>query len=238
MSELVAMVLAAGRGSRMRPLSAMAPKPLIEVAGKALIDHVFDRLDAAGVSRFVVNVHYLPDLIEVHVRRRVDGRVTISDEREALLETGGGVVKALPLLGDAPFVVANSDTFWVEGASNNLARLVAAFDPARMDGIVLCAPTVDAVGYDGHGDFELTPDGRVSRRVERTIAPFVYAGCAVFSPSAFADAPDGRFSLNVIFDRLIGEGRLYGLRLDGIWLHVGTPEAIGQAEKAYRNSAA
>lgn len=238
MSELVAMVLAAGRGSRMRPLSAMAPKPLIEVAGQALIDHVFDRLEGAGVTRFVVNVHYLPDLIEVHVRRRVDGRVTISDERTQLLETGGGIVKALPLLGEAPFLVANSDTFWIEGASNNLARLVAAFDAERMDGIVLCAPTVDAVGYDGRGDFELTTGGQVSRRVERTIAPFVYAGCAVLSPAAFRDAPDGRFSLNVIFDRMIAERRLYGLRLDGIWLHVGTPEAIGLAEKAYRASAA
>ncbi|GAB5373912.1 MAG: nucleotidyltransferase family protein [Acuticoccus sp.] len=238
MSELVAMVLAAGRGSRMRPLSAMAPKPLIEVAGKALIDHVFDRLEAAGVERFVVNVHYLPDLIEVHVRRRVDGRVTISDERAALLETGGGIVKALPLLGDAPFVVANSDTFWIEGPSNNLTRLVEGFDPARMDGLLLCAPTFDAVGYDGRGDFELTPDGRLSRREERTIAPFVYAGCAMLTPRAFQDAPQGRFSLNEIFDRLIAEDRLYGIRLDGTFLHVGTPEAIGQAEKAYFASAA
>lgn len=238
MSELVAMVLAAGRGSRMRPLSAMAPKPLIEVAGKALIDHVFDRLEAAGVDRFVVNVHYLPDLIEVHARRRVDGRVTISDERAGLLETGGGIVKALPLLGDAPFLVANSDTFWIEGASNNLARLIAAFDPERMDCLLLCAPTVDAVGYDGRGDFELASDGRVSRRVERTIAPFVYAGCAVIAPHAFKDAPQGRFSLNVVFDRLIAAGRLYGLRLDGTWLHVGTPEAIRQAERAYYASAA
>jgi len=238
MSELTAMVLAAGRGSRMRPLSAMAPKPLIEVAGKALIDHVFDRLEGAGVSRFVVNVHYLPDLIEVHVRRRVDGRVTISDERPALLETGGGVVKALPLLGDDPFLVANSDTFWIEGASNNLARLVARFDPERMDGLLLCAPTVDAIGYDGRGDFELATDGTLSRRMERTIAPFVYAGCAVFSPRAFEGAPEGRFSLNVIFDRLIEKGRLYGLRLDGIWLHVGTPDAIGQAERAFYSSAA
>lgn len=238
MTGLTAMVLAAGRGARMRPLSAMAPKPLIEVAGKALIDHVFDRLESAGVTRFVVNVHYLPDLIEVHVRRRAGDRVTISDERGTLLETGGGIVKALPLLGNAPFLVANSDTFFIEGASNNLARLVEAFEPDRMDGLLLLAPTVEAVGYDGRGDFELSPSGTLRRRMERTIAPFVYAGCAVFSPRAFEDAPEGRFSLNVIFDRLLDSGRLFGLRLDGIWLHVGTPDAIGAAERVYYASAA
>lgn len=233
MSELAAMVLAAGRGARMRPLSAMTPKPLIEVAGQALIDHVFDRLDSAGVDRIVVNVHYLADLIEVHVRRRKGDRVAISDERDVMLETGGGVVKALPRLGDAPFLVANSDTFFIEGASNNLKRMVDTFDPAAMDGLLLLAPTVGAVGYDGRGDFALSPDGRLERRAERLIAPFVYAGCAVFSPRAFEGAPEGPFSLNVIFDRLIAEGRLFGLRLDGIFLHVGTPQAIPIAEKAY-----
>ncbi|MEO1103070.1 MAG: nucleotidyltransferase family protein [Pseudomonadota bacterium] len=232
------MVLAAGRGARMRPLSAMTPKPLIEVAGKALIDHLFDRLEAGGVRRFVVNVHYLPDLIEVHVKRRVPGRVIISDERAALLETGGGVVNALSLLPQGPFVVANSDTFWVEGASNTVARLIEAFDPLAMDGLLLLAPTVRAVGYEGHGDFELSPDGRLTRRGERTIAPFVYAGCAVFSRAAFEGAPEGRFSLNVIFDRLIASRRLFGIRLDGLWLHVGTPAAIAEAEQAFFASAA
>ncbi len=236
MSELSAMVLAAGRGARMRPLSAMTPKPLIEVAGQALIDHVFDRLDGAGVQRIVVNVHYLADLIEVHVRRRKGERVSISDERAEMLETGGGVVKALPLLGDAPFLVANSDTFFIEGASNNLKRMIAAFDPAEMDGLLLLADTVSAVGYDGRGDFALSPDGRLERRPERRIAPFVYAGCAVFAPRAFEGAPEGKFSLNVTFDRLIAEGRLFGLRLDGIFLHVGTPESIRVAEKAYHAS--
>ncbi|MEM8663412.1 MAG: nucleotidyltransferase family protein, partial [Pseudomonadota bacterium] len=202
-----AMVLAAGRGSRMRPLTAMTPKPLIEVAGKALIDHVFDRLSAAGVSRFVVNVHYLPDLIEVHVRRRAGERVAISDERDGVLETGGGVVRALPLLGDAPFFVANADTFWIEGVSDNLVRLREAFDPERMDGLLLLAPTVSAVGYDGRGDFDLRADGSVVRRGERSIAPFVYAGCALFSPAAFKDAREEKFSLNEIFDKLIGERR-------------------------------
>jgi len=233
-----ALVLAAGRGARMRPLSAMTPKPLIEVAGKALIDHVFDRLEEAGVRRFVVNVHYLADLIEVHVRRRAGDRVTISDERGALLDTGGAVAKALPLLGAGPFVVANADTFWIEGASSTLDRLIASFDPDRMDGLLLLAPTVGAVGYHGSGDFDLTCDGLVARRGERMIAPFAYAGCAVFSPGAFADVPSGRFSLNLVFDRLIAERRLCGMRLDGIWLHVGTPEAIAEAERAFYASAA
>lgn len=234
----VSMVLAAGRGTRMRPLTAMTPKPLIEVHGKALIDHVFDRLEAGGVARFVVNVHYLADLIEVHVKRRAGGRVAVSDERGQLLETGGGIVRALPLLGDEPFVVANADTFWIEGASGNVRRLIAAFDPAIMDALLLVAPTVRAVGYGGIGDFELAADGRLRRRRERTVAPFVYAGCMMVAPHAFADPPAERFSLNVIFDRLIASERLYGMRLDGIFLHVGTPKAIGEAERAIVASAA
>ena len=238
MSETVAMVLSAGRGTRMRPLTAMTPKPLIEVAGKALIDHTFDRLEAGGVSRFVVNVHYLADLIEVHVNRRAGERVSVSDERDALLETGGGVVRALPMLGKAPFIVANSDTFWIEGASRNVERLREAFDPDRMDALLLFSPTVHAVGYYGKGDFSLTTEGRLARRGERDVAPFVYAGCMIVAPEAFEPAPDGAFSLNVIFDRLLARDRLFGLRLDGIFLHVGTPAAIGEAERAIQASAA
>lgn len=234
----VAMVLAAGRGSRMRPLTATTPKPLIEVMGRALIDHVFDRLEAAGVRRFVVNVHYLADLIEVHVRRRAGTRVAISDERSGLLDTGGAVANALPLIGAEPFALANSDAFWVEGAAPNLDRLIAAFDAERMDAVLLLAPTVRAVGYAGEGDFELMADGRLRRRRERTVAPFVYAGCAVVAPQAFADPPAQRFSLNVVFDRAIAAGRLYGIRLDGLWLHVGTPRAIAEAERAILGSAA
>ncbi|MEM9223270.1 MAG: nucleotidyltransferase family protein [Pseudomonadota bacterium] len=238
MTERTAMVLAAGRGARMRPLSAMTPKPLIEVAGKALIDYLFDRLESGGVTRFVVNVHYLPDLIEVHVKKRAPGRVEISDERDGLLETGGGIVKALPLLPDEPFLVANSDTFWVEGASNDVARLIAAYDQTVMDGLLLLSPTVSAVGYDGNGDFDLSGDGRLTRRAEKTIAPFVYAGCGLFSRRAFEGMPPGPFSLNVVFDRLLAKGRLFGLRLDGLWLHVGTPAAISEAERAIYSSAA
>ncbi|WP_420394363.1 nucleotidyltransferase family protein [Acuticoccus sp.] len=237
MSELSAMVFAAGRGTRMRPLTAITPKPLIEVWGKALIDRVFDRLEETGVTRFVVNVSYLADMIEVHVRRRIGARATICDERAGALETGGGLVRALPHLGTAPFLVANSDTFWIEGASATMTRLVAAFDASRMDALLVLAPTVTAVGYDGRGDFELGTDGRLSRRRERTIAPFVYAGCAMMAPAAVADPPAGAFSLNVAFDRLIAAGRLYGLRLDGLWIHVGTPAAIVEAERAIKASA-
>lgn len=237
-NDWCAMVLAAGRGARMRPISATTPKPLIEVAGKALIDHVFDRLEDAGVSRFVVNVHYLADLIEVHVKRRAGDKVAISDERSKLLETGGALVKARGLIGDAPFIVANADTFWIEGVSNNIHRMTALFDPDRMDGLLLLAPTVGAVGYDGAGDFELGADGRLARRGERSVAPFVYAGCGIFLPSILDDAPEGSFSLNILLDRSIASGRLYGLRMDGRWMHVGTPEAIGEADRAYAASAA
>ena len=160
MSAPPAMILAAGRGTRMRPITATTPKPLVEVAGKALIDHTFERLERIGVSRFVVNVSYLADLVEVHARRRGGDAVAISDERAGLLDTGGGVLAALPQLGDGPFIVANSDAFWIDGACNNLARLIAAFDPARMDALLLLAPTVGAVGYEGDGDFDLASDGR------------------------------------------------------------------------------
>ena len=233
-----AMVLAAGRGRRMRPLTATTPKPLVEVAGKSLINHVLDRLEVAGVEEAVVNVHYLADLVEVHVKRRARPRIAVSDERTELLETGGGIVRALPMLGDEPFFVANSDSFWIEGVKPNLVRLADAFDPETMDGLLLLASTVTAVGYDGNGDFMLAPDGRLSRRRERIIAPFAYAGAAVFHPRLFADPPAGAFSLNVLFDRAIESGRLHGLRMDGLWLHVGTPAAIAAAEAAILRLAA
>lgn len=232
-----AMVLAAGLGRRMRPITATTPKPLVEVAGRSLIEHVLTRLEAAGVERVVVNLHYLAELVEVHVRRRTRLAVTFSDERAGLLDTGGAIAKALPLLGEAPFFVTNSDSFWLEGLRPNLQRLAATFDPSAMDALLMLAPTVGSVGYSGSGDFDLAPDGRLSRRRTLRVAPFVYSGVAILSPSLFADAPDGRFSLNVLFDRAIEAGRLYGMRMDGIWLHVGTPEAIAEAEVAIRRSA-
>ncbi len=232
------MVLAAGIGKRMRPLTAMTPKPLIEVDGRALIDYGLDRLCAAGVREAVVNVHYLADLVEVHMSKRDMPAIRISDEREQLLDTGGGIVRALPVLGEAPFYLINSDSFWIEGVKPNLDLLAETFDPARMDALLLLASTVQAVGYDGRGDFDMSSAGHLSRRPERTVAPFAYAGAAILSPALFAGAPAGAFSLNTLFDRAIKAGRLHGVRMDGMWLHVGTPPAIRAAERAIGDSAA
>jgi N-acetyl-alpha-D-muramate 1-phosphate uridylyltransferase len=238
MTPTRAMVLAAGLGTRMRPITDTIPKPLVKVGGKAMLDHMLDKLAEAGVKQAVVNVHYLADQIEAHVGSRPAPQVTISDERGVLLETGGGVVKALPLLGSDPFFHVNADTIWIEGARPNLVRLAEAFDRQRMDVILLLASTASSVGYDGRGDFVMATDGRLTRRTERTVTPFVYAGAAILNPALFADAPQGAFSLNRIFDKAQADGRLYGLRLDGIWMHVGTPEAIGEAEAAIARSAA
>ena len=233
-----AMVLAAGLGKRMRPLTDTLPKPLVPVAGKALIDHVLDKLADAGVTQAVVNVHHRADQIEAHVKGRARPRIVISDERGELLDTGGGIVKALPRLGTAPFFHMNSDTVWIEGVTPNLSRLAAQFDAARMDILLLLASTATSIGYDGRGDFNMAPDGRLSRRAERQVAPFVYAGAAILNPAIFADAPTGAFSLNRLFDRAADAGRLHGLRLDGTWMHVGTPEAIKAAEAAILESVA
>lgn len=233
-----AFVLAAGLGKRMRPVTATVPKPLVEVAGKALLDHALDRTAEAGIGTAIVNVHYLADLIEGHLARRTGGPATIvSDERAALLETGGGIRKALPLLGEAPFVVLNSDSFWLEGPASNLRRLIDTWDGSRMDCLLLVAPTATSLGYEGAGDFVMDPDGRLERRGEREVAPFIYAGVAILSPGLFGGTPEGAFSLNLLFDRAIAAGRLFGMRLDGQWLHVGTPEAIRAAEERVRASA-
>lgn len=233
-----AMVLAAGLGTRMRPLTDTLPKPLVRVAGKALLDHVLDRLADAGVETAVVNVHHMAAQIENHLKGRTRPNIAISDERAELLDTGGGVVKALPLLGDRPFFHMNSDTAWIEGVTPNLSRLAAQFDSGRMDMLLLLASTTGSIGYDGRGDFLMAPDGRLSRRGEREVVPFVYAGAAILSPAIFAGAPQGRFSLNKLFDRAIETGRMYGLRLEGTWMHVGTPEAIKAAEAAILESVA
>lgn len=227
-----AMVLAAGLGTRMRPASAELPKPLVRVAGKALIDHVLDKLAAAGVTTAVVNVHYLADKIEQHLASRHLPRIVISDERRQLLGTGGGLVKALPRLGAAPFFHVNSDTLWIDGAAPNLVRLAEAFDTATMDALLLLAPVAGSIGYDGRGDFAMDPDGQLRRRSENEVLPFVYAGVALLSPALFANPPDGEFPLTVLFDRAAAARRLAGLRLEGVWMHVGTPEAIAAAEAA------
>ena len=237
-SPTKAMVLAAGLGVRMRPLTDRMPKPLIRVAGRALLDHVLDKLADAGVGEAVVNVHYLPDQIIDHVATRNRPRVIISDERDHVLGTGGGVVKALPLLGHLPFFHVNSDTMWIDGVRPNLARLAEAFDPARMDILMLMAPTTSSIGYNGSGDYAMLPDGALRKRREHQVVPFVYAGAAIMSPSLFADAPAGEFSLTKTFDRANEQERLFGLRLDGVWMHVGTPDAIDAAEKAFLASVA
>ncbi len=232
-----AMVLAAGLGTRMRPFNGQIPKPLVQVGGKALIDHVLDRLALAGVEAAVVNVHHLADQIEQHLRGRTRPRIIISDERDALMGTGGGVVKALSALGEAPFFHVNSDTIWIDSVKPNLARLAAGFLPDTMDALLLLAPTATSIGYAGRGDFAMAPDGRLTLRGERDVVPFVYAGAAILAPALFRDAPAGVFSLTKLFDRAIEAGRLHGLRLEGVWMHVGTPDAVAAAEAAILASA-
>jgi MurNAc alpha-1-phosphate uridylyltransferase len=226
------MVLAAGFGERMRPLTDHMPKPLVPVAGRPLIDHVLDRLAAAGIERAVVNVHYLADQIERHLKSRTAPAIVISDERDKLLDTGGGVVKALGAIGNEPFVHVNSDTIWIDGVKPNLEKLAEAFEPAQMDALLLLAPVSTSIGYAGRGDFTMAADGRLTRRSERDVAPFVYAGAAILRPELFKDTPDGAFSLTMLFDRAAAAGRLYGLRMEGVWMHVGTPGAVKEAEAA------
>jgi MurNAc alpha-1-phosphate uridylyltransferase len=233
-----AMVLAAGLGMRMRPLTDTRPKAMVEVSGRMLIDRVLDRLEKAGVSEVVVNIHHHADLLEKHLKARKAPKIEISDERGALLDSGGGVKKALPLLGKEPFFVLNADTIWIEGFKPNLPALGKMFDPAKMDVLLLLAATSGSVGYDGKGDFDADSEGRLTRRSEGFVTPFVYAGAAILKPDLFANTPDEPFSLNFLFDRAIEAGRLYGLRLDGLWMHVGTPEAVAEAETAYARSTA
>jgi MurNAc alpha-1-phosphate uridylyltransferase len=233
-----AMILAAGLGLRMRPLTETMPKPLVSVGGKPLLDHVLDRLADAGVSKAIVNVHYLPDQIVQHVAQRTEPHVIISDERNVVLGTGGGVVKALPLLGSEPFYHLNADTMWIDGVQPNLQRLAEAFDPARMDILLLMAPTANSIGYAGFGDYAMLTDGTLRKRKEHQVVPFVYAGVAIMAPAIFAGAPEGEFSLTKIFDEANERERLYGLRMDGLWMHVGTPDAVEAAEEALLASVA
>lgn len=231
-----AMVLAAGLGTRMQPLTDRVPKPLVEVAGRPLIDHVLGRLADVGVERAVVNVHYKAEQIERHLSGHARPQITISDERGVLLGTGGGLVKALPHLGEEPFFLINSDTIWIDGVTPNLARLAANFDAATMDALLLLASTTGSVGYGGRGDFTMLSDGRLERRGEREVAPFVYAGAAILSPALFKNPPPDAFPLTALFARAAEKSRLHGLRLEGRWMHVGTPEAIGEAEAAIKAS--
>ena len=227
-----AMVMAAGLGKRMRPLTATRPKPLVEVAGKPLIDHVFDRLRAAGVKRAVVNVHYLADALEAHLQRIAGGiEIVVSDERARLMETGGALVQALPLIGDAPFLCINSDNLWVDGPVDGLKLLASRWDPAVMDALLLMVPLARANNHPGHGDFHLAADGRISgRRRPGRVAPFVWTGVQILHPRLIADAPAGPFSTNLFWDRAIEVGRAYGQVHQGLWFDVGAPASVGKTE--------
>lgn len=225
-----AMVLAAGLGTRMRPLTDDRPKALVEVAGKPLIDHMLDRLADAGARTAVVNVHYFADRLEDHLRRRTRPRIVISDERAQLLETGGGLKKARALLGEAPIWVANIDSVWTEGSTPALAALAQAWDAQRMDACLLLAPLEWTLGFDGQGDFFLGNDGRLSHRGDRPAAPYAYIGVQIIKPQAVDDGPEGPFSLFGVWMRMIEQGRLYGVVLDGFWMHVGDPRALKAAE--------
>ncbi|KQN03725.1 nucleotidyltransferase family protein [Sphingomonas sp. Leaf25] len=227
-----AMVMAAGLGKRMRPLTAMRPKPLVEVAGKPLIDHVFDRLRAAGVQRAVVNVHYLADAMEAHLRHRVKGiDIAVSDERGRLLETGGGLVQARELIGDKPFVCVNSDNLWVDGPIDSIRLLSALWDDATMDALLLLVPLAQAQSHGGQGDFHLDALGRITgRRKPGRLAPFVFTGVQILSPRVIADWPEGAFSTNLFWNRAIEAGRAFGAVHQGLWFDVGTPAAIPYTE--------
>lgn len=226
-----AMVMAAGLGKRMRPLTATRPKPLVEVAGAPLIDHVLDRLAAAGVTRAVVNVHYLADALEAHLKRNDHGLdIAISDERAKLLETGGGLVKALPMIDADPFIQVNSDNFWVDGPVDALKLLAERWDDATMDALLLLVPLARANCHSGKGDFHMDPAGRISRRRVGRIAPFVFTGVQMLSKRLIAEPPADVFSTNVFWDRAIESGRCYGVVHQGLWFDVGSPPAIAQTE--------
>lgn len=239
------MVMAAGLGSRMRPITDQLPKPLVSIGGRTMLDHALDRLKAAGIRRVVVNVHHLADQVEAALAARLDLDVAISDERAALLETGGGLLRAMPLLGPGTersgILVMNSDSLWTEGAHANMDALLEAWDPAAMDLLLMCAPIGATLGYEGRGDFSRDDDGRLARRGARASVPYVYAGVAMVRAALLAPPspplPDGPFSLNVLFDRAIAAGRLYGTVMEGEWLHVGTPESIAPAEARIRAAA-
>jgi MurNAc alpha-1-phosphate uridylyltransferase len=230
------MVFAAGLGARMRPLTETLPKPLVKVAGKTLIDHCLDRFAEAGVERAIVNVHWLADQIESHLASREKPQIIVSDERARLLDQGGAIKRALPLIGHEPFFLCNTDAFWIEGPRSNLARLAALFDPEQMDAALLIAAAAGAVGVDWPGDFSCDAEGRLTPREARHVAPFVYAGVGIIKPELFVAPKAEAFRLAPFFFEAARKGRLFGLRLEGLWLHVGRPESIAEAERAIDRS--
>lgn len=228
-----AMVMAAGLGKRMRPLTATRPKPLVRVAGKPLIDHSLDRIEAAGIDHVVVNVHYLADALEAHLAaQKRSFSIAISDERDLLLETGGGMVKALPQLSGDPILIVNSDNIWTDGPQDSIRQLARHWDGARMDALLLVIRQASATGHGGRGDFHMDPNGLLSRRKPSRVAPFVYTGIQLISPRLLDGAPSGAFSTNILWDRAIAAGRLFGLSHMGQWFDVGTPASIAPTEAA------
>jgi MurNAc alpha-1-phosphate uridylyltransferase len=226
-----AMIMAAGLGTRMRPLTNDRPKPMVIIGGKPLIDHAIDRLIAAGVKMIVVNVHYRAEMLINHLKRRSDGtKIHVSEETDELLGTGGGVVKALMMFEGEPFFIHNSDSIWIEGFGHALDRMMARWDPDSMDALLLMASLVATIGYEGSGDFMMDPDGRLSRVPEQRVSPFAFPGVQIVHPRLFDNAPKGAFSTNIVWDRAIAKGRLFGIRLDGTWMHIGTADALAESE--------
>jgi MurNAc alpha-1-phosphate uridylyltransferase len=231
-----AMIMAAGLGKRMRPLTATRPKPLIEVGGKALLDHVLEKLRVAGVRKIVVNVHYLAEALEAHLMSRAHGlEVAISDERSLLMETGGGLVKAAPLIDCDPFLALNSDNLWIDGPADTLKLLASQWDDSRMDALLLLVPLARALNHKGMGDFHMDRSGRLRRRERSHVAPFVFTGIQMVSKRLLRDAPDGPFSTNLLWDRAMEEGRCFGAVHQGLWFDVGTPQSIQLTETALEN---
>ncbi len=226
-----AMVLAAGLGTRMRPITDKTPKPLVKVNGRSLIDHSLDRLVDGGITDAVVNLHHFGDQIERNLKLRDDPSITFSWEKEERLETGGGVKQALGGLGTEPFWVVNSDSLWLNGPTSMMDRMCHVWDDTRMDGLLLLHSTVDAYGYDGTGDFNAEPDGKLSRRQELEITPWLFTGIQILHPRLFKAAPDGAFSLNILYDQALDSGRLFGMVHDGEWFHVGTADGLADAEE-------
>jgi MurNAc alpha-1-phosphate uridylyltransferase len=225
-----AIVLGAGLGTRMA--NDHVPKPMVRLKGKALIDHVLDRHAEAGIERVIVNVHHKADLIEAHLRGRQQPAIEISDERAELLDTGGAVKKALPRLGTGPFLIHNADSVWIEGVGSNLSRLMIAWNEGPMDCLMMLSLASHSLGYYGRGDFALAADGRIRRRrVEQEIVPFAFTGVSIAHPRLFERSPAGVFSLNAVWDTAIAAGRAYGVRMEGTWMHVGTPDALALAEQ-------
>ncbi|HUP66964.1 MAG TPA: nucleotidyltransferase family protein [Sphingomicrobium sp.] len=225
--------MAAGLGKRMRPLTATRPKPLIEVNGKALLDHVLEKLRHAGVQKVVVNVHYLADALEAHLMSREHGlEIAISDERNLLMETGGGLVRAAPLIDSDPFLALNSDNLWIDGPADTLKLLASHWDDRKMDALLLLVPQARALNHKGIGDFHMDSSGRIRRREKSHVAPFVFTGIQMVSKRLLRDAPDGPFSTNILWNRAIEEGRCFGAVHQGLWFDVGTPQSIQLTETA------